>query len=500
MRFIKKIIVICWMTFFVWVVDAQSQPRTPSISITLVCSNSSRTQGNSQTYQTIYSPSEFQKKYFKDINWNKSVVWVEARYDNTRSLQQSCKEWFIDGELWPWNDFWNKYFSVYKTFFSTNNSRESSPFYTPKNIWTLQSYILWACGLNIVPDGKLGKKTVNSVAVCKQPPAWWKLWRVNFESLVGWNALFTDEKWTNLVYTGDQFVTWFDPDTMYVDTDNTVAKTQWIADETTASVKWLKIVKKDTNTSTVCKTVFGTVEPPKDAKEEWWKCCYVWDNVEVWPPKNPSWVVKWTNATYTPSINSSTPTLLSIWWPITIPVCWTTSENTTTTCRFIPPKEGTPERIQYDAEKLKLWADTKVPTDCKSWCGNGFTETKAWWASLCEKCDIEKCNCGIKLNTNIPFIGRCIMNEKTNNVGQSGNVTTVNTLNAFPILMGALIKLLMSIIMLVCFGSLIVWWFMMTVPDQYETGKWLIKKVIRTIVALWSLWTILYLINPNFFS
>jgi len=48
------------------------------------------------------------------------------------------------------------------------------------------------------------------------------------------------------------------------------------------------------------------------------------------------------------------------------------------------------------------------------------------------------------------------MNEKTNNVGQSGNVTTVNTLNAFPILMGALIKLLMSIIMIICFASLIV--------------------------------------------
>ncbi len=120
--------------------------------------------------------------------------------------------------------------------------------------------------------------------------------------------------------------------------------------------------------------------------------------------------------------------------------------------------------------------------------------------SVCEKCNLETCNCGVKLNTNIPFIGRCIMYENSNASWQSWDVTTVNALNAFPILMGSLIKLLMSVIMVVCFGSLIVWGFMMTIPDQYDTGKWIVMKVIRTIVALWSLWTILYLINPNFFT
>jgi hypothetical protein len=67
-------------------------------------------------------------------------------------------------------------------------------------------------------------------------------------------------------------------------------------------------------------------------------------------------------------------------------------------------------------------------------------------------------------------------------------------------LMWALVKILMSLIMIISFASLIVWWFMMTLPDQYETGKWIIKKVMRTIISLWSLWTILYLVNPNFFS
>ena len=120
--------------------------------------------------------------------------------------------------------------------------------------------------------------------------------------------------------------------------------------------------------------------------------------------------------------------------------------------------------------------------------------------SVCEKCDPKKCNCGIKLNTNIPFIWRCIMYGNTNNTWLSWDVTTVNSVSAFPILMGAIIRILVSAILLVCFGTLIVWWFMMTVPDQYKTGKWLVMKVVYTIAALWSLWIILYLVNPNFFK
>ena len=182
-------------------------------------------------------------------------------------------------------------------------------------------------------------------------------------------------------------------------------------------------------------------------------------------------------------------------------IAWTSSitdTSSTATCRFQPQAGVTPS-IEYTTA-VNNTNEYIVPTDaCTNWCWNGYTEVKKWWIAICEKCDLKKCNCGIKLNTNIPFIGRCIMNQQTNNVWQSGDVMTVNSLNAFPILMWALIKLLMSIIMIVCFASLIVWWFMMTVPDQYDTGKWIVKKVIRTIVALWSLWTILYLINPNFF-
>lgn len=120
--------------------------------------------------------------------------------------------------------------------------------------------------------------------------------------------------------------------------------------------------------------------------------------------------------------------------------------------------------------------------------------------AVCEKCDPTTCNCGVKLNTDVPFIGRCLMYGNTNNTWLSWDTTTVNSLNAFPILMGALMRLLVWVILIVCLWTIIVWWFMMTVPGQYDKGKWLVRKVIYTIAALWSLWLILYLINPNFFK
>lgn len=50
--------------------------------------------------------------------------------------------------------------------------------------------------------------------------------------------------------------------------------------------------------------------------------------------------------------------------------------------------------------------------------------------------------------------------------------------------MGSLMKILMSLILLVAFGSLIVAGVMMTVPDQYESGKKLIWKVVYAIALL----------------
>lgn len=76
----------------------------------------------------------------------------------------------------------------------------------------------------------------------------------------------------------------------------------------------------------------------------------------------------------------------------------------------------------------------------------------------------------------------------------------VNSLNAFPVLMGGLVKILMTAIILICFGSLIVAGVMMTVPGQYDDGKKLIMKVVYAIAATGAAGTILYLVNPNFFA
>ena len=121
--------------------------------------------------------------------------------------------------------------------------------------------------------------------------------------------------------------------------------------------------------------------------------------------------------------------------------------------------------------------------------------------TVCEECNKDTCNCGVKLNTDIPFIVSCLMYGNTNNINENGDgTTTVNGINAFPILMGALIRLLVSIILIASFGTIIVGWFMMTIPEQFKTGKDLVMKVVWTIASLWSLWIILYLINPNFFK
>jgi hypothetical protein len=72
------------------------------------------------------------------------------------------------------------------------------------------------------------------------------------------------------------------------------------------------------------------------------------------------------------------------------------------------------------------------------------------------KCECKSGCCGIKLNTNVPWIGRCIEFGNTNNLDKTytneygdGNTTlTVNILNAFPVLMSALGKILLTCILL----------------------------------------------------
>jgi hypothetical protein len=116
----------------------------------------------------------------------------------------------------------------------------------------------------------------------------------------------------------------------------------------------------------------------------------------------------------------------------------------------------------------------------------------------CELVDGQKC-CGIKLNTDVPFIGRCIEIRATNNTGQSGSVTTVNQYTVFPRLMRALTNIVLTLIMV---GSLIMLIIsgVMIASGQAAEGKTMIKRVVISLVLLGASGIILRLINPFFFG
>lgn len=79
-----------------------------------------------------------------------------------------------------------------------------------------------------------------------------------------------------------------------------------------------------------------------------------------------------------------------------------------------------------------------------------YNNQKYW----CEQCDPEICNCGVKLNTDVPFIGKCL--QYGSETSSADGATTVTAQSAFPFLMGALIRLLLGVILIICFGTLIV--------------------------------------------
>lgn len=108
-------------------------------------------------------------------------------------------------------------------------------------------------------------------------------------------------------------------------------------------------------------------------------------------------------------------------------------------------------------------------------------DTWDWWE---EECD------WIELNTNVPFIRKCLEKE--------------NADTAFPKLMGWLSKIVITFTLVIAFLMVVAGWVLITMSwaDQSNFSKWkeLIIKVIVWIVLLGSSWVILYMINPNFFS
>ena len=108
--------------------------------------------------------------------------------------------------------------------------------------------------------------------------------------------------------------------------------------------------------------------------------------------------------------------------------------------------------------------------------------------------DTNKCD-WIKLNTNFPIIWNCIWTSKD---------SETNPTTAFPKMVWALTKIIMSLILVVCFIFIIVagimWAWSWEDNSQVTKAKWILKKVAIVILLLWFSWAILRLINPNFFG
>lgn len=100
----------------------------------------------------------------------------------------------------------------------------------------------------------------------------------------------------------------------------------------------------------------------------------------------------------------------------------------------------------------------------------------------------------IKLNTKVPFVGDCIETK-------AGAETT--QLNAFPRLMGGMMRLIMTIIMIMSLLMIVTGGVLMTTggrdSNNYKNGVDMIKKVAYGMALLGASGVILKLINPNFF-
>lgn len=102
----------------------------------------------------------------------------------------------------------------------------------------------------------------------------------------------------------------------------------------------------------------------------------------------------------------------------------------------------------------------------------------------------------IKLNTDFPFVGKCI--------GYETDGTKTNQINVFPKMIRSLMKLTISIIMLMSFLIIVISGVMITSSGydggNYKEGIENIKKVAIGLALLGASGVILKLINPNFFT
>ncbi len=125
-------------------------------------------------------------------------------------------------------------------------------------------------------------------------------------------------------------------------------------------------------------------------------------------------------------------------------------------------------------------------------CNDGYKNID----KVCKPCSDPGVCCWISLNTSIPFIGKCIEDNKTNQWSDETNVTWET---AFPVLMWSLVKILVTVILILSFVLIIIGGIMIATGDA-PWGKKMIIKVVIGIALLGASGVILRLINPNFFG
>ena len=132
-------------------------------------------------------------------------------------------------------------------------------------------------------------------------------------------------------------------------------------------------------------------------------------------------------------------------------------------CSSISDPEENYKCLAECAQEQTEWKNKK---ECKDWC------------------------CWIKLNTDFPIIWNCIWGDKEDGVDAT---------NAFPTMLGAFTKIIMSVILVVCFVMVIYAGILRSANNPKEAKEWLTRVAI-TVALLWLSGVILKLINPNFFG
>lgn len=215
----------------------------------------------------------------------------------------------------------------------------------------------------------------------------------------------------------------------------------------------------------------------------WWQSC----QPNPWDTDNP-YACQEASTTLIDSTSTSNCITICLQWGKSESVCAQECASST------PPAATSACKVaSSDLSGDVNATGTLMGTACK--CNPTYGEyydakLKKNRCGLCTRTDV--C-CGTKLNTKIPFIGDCIESST-----QASN-STINETTAFPTLVTALVKILVSVILIASFVLIVVAGVMIATGDA-KWGKDMIIKVAIWLALLGASGVILRLINPNFFG